>query len=48
MSDFTVVLEGLSISTGELALMGDFNFHVENHGNDQHAQQLLSLLDALV
>ena len=30
-------LMGLSISTGELVLMGDFNFHVENHENDQHA-----------
>ena len=46
MADFTVLLEGLSISTGELVLMGDFNFHVENHENDQHAQQLLSLIDA--
>ena len=26
--------------------MGDFNFHVENHENDQHAQQLLCLIDA--
>ena len=46
MADFTVLLEGLSISTGELVLMGDFNFYVENHENDQHAQQLLSLIDA--
>ena len=46
MADFTVLLEGLSISTGQLVLMGDFNFHVENHENDQHAQQLLSIIDA--
>ena len=46
MADFTVLLEGLSISAGELVLMGDFNFHVENHENDQHAQQLLSLIGA--
>ena len=31
MADFTVLLEGLFIPTGELVLMGDFNFLVENH-----------------
>ena len=46
MADFTVLLQGLSIYTGELVLMGDFNFLVENHENYQHAQQLLSLIDA--
>ena len=46
MADFTVLLEGLSSFTSEHELTDDFNFHVENHENDQHAQQLLDLIDA--
>ena len=46
MADFPVLLEGLSIFTGEHVLTDDLNSHAENHENDQHAQQLLDLIDA--
>ena len=49
MGGFTVIREGLLISHGAFALMGDFNFHVEKkQDNAHHVQQLLSLTDALV
>ena len=41
--DFTVLLENLSTSSGELVMIGDFNFHVETDKPD--AVKFLSILD---
>ncbi len=43
LEEFQTFLETLAISPGELLLMGDFNFHIEDH-DDNAASRFCSLL----
>ena len=45
LSEFTTLLENLSITSGELLILGDFNLHVDKP-SDPDASQFLSLLYA--
>ena len=45
LSEFTTLLENLSITSGELLILGDFNLHVDQP-SDPDASQFLSLLYA--
>ena len=45
LSEFTTLLENLSITSGELLILGDFNLHVDKP-SDPDASQLFSLLYA--
>ena len=45
LSEFTTLLENLSITSGELLILGDFNLHVDKP-SDPDASQFFSLLYA--
>ena len=44
--DFNDLLEHLSVSSGRLLIMGDFNFHVNEPSRDHLAVKFLDFLDS--
>ncbi len=44
-TEFTTFLEQTPLSTGQLIILGDFNFHVEDK-NNSHAAKFLDLLES--